>query len=535
MAKNVLDIVINLVKKGGADKETVKGLVDIKNHITNFAAAAGIMVGAGVAIGKALDETVGKLVAYADQVRTVSDATGITAEDASRLIQVLDDQKISFEQLTGAIARNGKEFDFSINGIASMSDQYLQLTDTTQRAQFMQERFGKQWLSFVPLMEKGSDAIKKYAANVSDAQIITQKILDDTRKYEIALDSMKDSQEGLALTLGTKVLPYQKSFYDGINVTIRAIEIAKAKNQDWMVSVWDVYRATDQAGAEIWQEQEAMLANKQAAEQQAAALKVDEQAQRALSQANQEYLSLIGSLSTEISNYQEKQATLAQEHATLLAQKQALLQQGYWPESQAILDINGKLAENEAAQQQNATEVEAAGKRRILSMLEQQLAQDGLSTAETNYLLDLGQKWGVYSAEAVDAAKQAQAEVQRLTDQFNALPTEKTFNIGFNVGYTTTNTVQSQPGGFAEGGIASGPTSGHWELLHGTEAVIPLQGGSVPVQLQGGGGGGGGDVYVNLTVASPMTIMDQQTAQATLLPFIVQGIREAKSRGVLTS
>jgi hypothetical protein len=28
--------------------------------------------------------------------------------------------------------------------------------------------------------------------------------------------------------------------------------------------------------------------------------------------------------------------------------------------------------------------------------------------------------------------------------------------------------------GWSTGGIASGPTSGHYELLHGTEAVIPL-------------------------------------------------------------
>jgi hypothetical protein len=39
--------------------------------------------------------------------------------------------------------------------------------------------------------------------------------------------------------------------------------------------------------------------------------------------------------------------------------------------------------------------------------------------------------------------------------------------------------------GFADGGIATGPKSGYMELLHGTEAVIPLKNGSVPVQLSG--------------------------------------------------
>ena len=40
---------------------------------------------------------------------------------------------------------------------------------------------------------------------------------------------------------------------------------------------------------------------------------------------------------------------------------------------------------------------------------------------------------------------------------------------------------------YATGGIATGPTGGHMAMLHGTEAVIPLKGGNIPVQLSGGG------------------------------------------------
>ena len=37
--------------------------------------------------------------------------------------------------------------------------------------------------------------------------------------------------------------------------------------------------------------------------------------------------------------------------------------------------------------------------------------------------------------------------------------------------------------GYADGGIASGPDSGYHALLHGTEAIIPLKGGAVPVEI----------------------------------------------------
>jgi hypothetical protein len=43
--------------------------------------------------------------------------------------------------------------------------------------------------------------------------------------------------------------------------------------------------------------------------------------------------------------------------------------------------------------------------------------------------------------------------------------------------------------GYASGGIASGPDSGYLAMMHGTEAVIPLNNGSIPVQIQGGGQG----------------------------------------------
>lgn len=39
--------------------------------------------------------------------------------------------------------------------------------------------------------------------------------------------------------------------------------------------------------------------------------------------------------------------------------------------------------------------------------------------------------------------------------------------------------------GYADGGIASGPDSGYNALLHGTEAIIPLKNGAVPVRLFG--------------------------------------------------
>jgi hypothetical protein len=49
------------------------------------------------------------------------------------------------------------------------------------------------------------------------------------------------------------------------------------------------------------------------------------------------------------------------------------------------------------------------------------------------------------------------------------------------------STQSSASTGYADGGIATGPYSGYTATLHGTEAIIPLRGGSVPVVISGGG------------------------------------------------
>ena len=79
----------------------------------------------------------------------------------------------------------------------------------------------------------------------------------------------------------------------------------------------------------------------------------------------------------------------------------------------------------------------------------------------------------------------------------------------------------------ASGGIASGPRSGFPAVLHGTEAVVPLGNGrSIPVQMQGNGGG----MVINLTYAPAFSAATNDEMQNKLLPFIIEGIRQARLR-----
>jgi tape measure domain-containing protein len=91
--------------------------------------------------------------------------------------------------------------------------------------------------------------------------------------------------------------------------------------------------------------------------------------------------------------------------------------------------------------------------------------------------------------------------------------------------------------GFADGGISSGPSSGYQALLHGTEAVIPLKGGAVPVALMGGlnpsMGGNSTPVVIQFTYAPAVSLASKYEAQDVIAPMLQEALRtEFTKRGM---
>ena len=84
-----------------------------------------IMVGkeAYRVLKQGVEETVGAYVKYADIVREVSQATGASAEDTSRLIQLTDDYKIEADDLNRVMKKMASEgFVFTTESIAKLSE-----------------------------------------------------------------------------------------------------------------------------------------------------------------------------------------------------------------------------------------------------------------------------------------------------------------------------------------------------------------------------------------------------------------------------
>ena len=209
------------------------------------------------------------------------------------------------------------------------------------------------------------------------------------------------------------------------------------------------------------------------------AAEVTEEMAQAASKANQDFLKLTENLAGDFGKAQEQAADFAKKRGEIEAEISEKLKLGYWEQGEVIQDLRGKLGELAEAEQAAAGEAELAGRRRILSMLEQKLTVDGLSDAEMNYLLELGNQWGIYSSEAVTAAQQAIREVDLLKAKFDNLPEYKRMTIAINEavsrGYDYQMLAAPSGPGFANG------TGGQWLTVppgHPND--------SYPVRLQSG-------------------------------------------------
>ncbi len=555
MAKSVLDIVIKLSKQGGADKETVTGLIKVKSAMMDAAAVAGTLVAVGFAIAKAWEQTAGVAVSYANEVRGVTQSTGLQVEEASKLIQVLDDMKISYDDLQKAVAKNGDKFDYSIQGLAKMSDAYKALGTEQERTEFMQERFGKNWVQFVEVMQQGSTKLLQAGNDINKALILDDKALASAREYEQNLDNVNDSVLALKVSMGNELIPVANDLvthYTNISESLKENgywytllhqfsidEIADKKAQG---------EAADSATTSYTAWAYALESAATSTDEFSNAVMTAEEAVRAASSANQEFLSVLGSMQSSETSYIETAASLTRERMDLEAEKQVLLSQGYTAESDEIIAVNEKLDENTLKAQENANEHDMANKKIMLGLLERKLTQDGmLDDAETQWLLEKGVAWGIYSQTVVDETARAINEANALATAINTIPSERTFTMSVMV--QGADAVGGLGAGFGEGqwmGYASG-TNG-WEtvpagypndsymvgLTSGEEfMVVPNGGGAQPAAGgERGGGSGGGNITVVLSMNSVVSMADKEEIKK-MQPYVFDMLREAQAQGVI--
>ncbi len=220
---SILTIMIQLAKRGDADRATIKGLAEIKQNVGLAVGAFAALTGAAIAVDKALDQTVGVFVSYAAQVRELQRLTGATAEDTSRLIQAADDVTISYESLQKALwfaAKNGIEVN--IDSIARLADEYNALAGPTEQAEFLAKKFGKGGADMGKLLEQGSEGVYKLTGAIEDGLVLTDAAVASARQYEIQTDNLTDSWNAFKIAIGQGAVPILNDLLTAVNNNIQA-------------------------------------------------------------------------------------------------------------------------------------------------------------------------------------------------------------------------------------------------------------------------------------------------------------------------
>lgn len=434
-------------KKVGMSVTDLNSAIEIATRVYDVAAQAFKM-------------TVDEAQKYDQQIRDVMLSTGATAEESSRLVQVVDDAGVSYSTLKTAMKMASKEgIEPNIASLQSLSDQYLKLAPGVERNQFLLDKFGKSGLDMARVMELGGSTIAKMNAEIDGGLVLTQEAIDQSEEYRKNVDELSDAFQAFKVTIGNAVIPVindsidaNKQYAEAMKRAEEATGSTDRRTNQWVASLIlqsgtlnTNIVAVDSATAS-WIEMAEALSGKVTPAEEA-----DAEAIKHMTEVNREYLDLVGSVTKEYESQSEKISNLSTEHEDLLAEKQKLIDEGWWAESEKVKEVNEKIDENREKYSEATNEFELNTRRRILSMLEEQLSLDGLSAEEQDILLAKGLAWGVYSQQAVDATKAAMQEVAALTDAINTIPSERTFTMSVLV-----------QGADAVGGLGAGFGAEQW-------------------------------------------------------------------------
>lgn len=193
------------LKKTGEGAKTAKGgfgeLAGKFEELTGVGIPTAVTLGGvGAAVGavyQIVSDSVGRFGEYAEQVRDLSYAYNLSAEQASELIQVLDDARVAPASLQTAFrTMTDKGIQPTIENLANLADEFVSIQDPIEKAAFLSEKFGaRAGPEMAKALGLGGDALRRYAEDARDAGLLlTNADLAAAERLKQAQDALADTQ-----------------------------------------------------------------------------------------------------------------------------------------------------------------------------------------------------------------------------------------------------------------------------------------------------------------------------------------------------
>ena len=503
---------IDIIANNLADSALQAVQQSLKN-IGGTAGAVGLAaVTMGAAIVTAMTKAASAAQTYDQRIKELMLRTGGTAEETSRLVQTVDDAGISYETLSTAMrfaVKNGIEPN--IKGLAALSDQYKALDSPIERGQFLLDKFGRSGMDMARAMELGGDALLQMSESMAGGLILTEANIAASESYRKTLDNLDDTAQGLEMSLGNKVIPVYDDLLKIVTANINAVDEFSGTFRDLDNIMKLVPPGADRAAAAI--------------------NLIADAAARAL---NSNLPSFMRDTASAVSNSTDKYIAMAQ-----AMQSTNEIVDTMEPNYQQMISLTQQL---EGATVQAANSIS-------YNMLMAKLSVDGLTQAEYELGQQAGVSMGIFSQKTADTA----SKINYMTDMVikgklnvellrAAIESLRDRDISINVAIQGAYASQFQsnqqsnaannpdhtyntPGRATGGSVMAGRPYMVGEA--GRELFVPSQNGNI---VPNDKLGSGGSTVINFTYAPAFSAATNDEMQNKLLPFIIEGIRQANLR-----
>jgi hypothetical protein len=424
-----------------------------------------------VAVGAALVKMTMDTKAYNLEMGDLAKVWNTSAEEASAMVQVADDVRISQEQMATAMKfamKNGVEP--SIVGLKEAAAKYQSFTDTQERAAWASKTFGKAWTEVARLLEMSPDQID---ASVDAAKrfglVVGEKDVKAAQDLHNNLDTLGDAWTGLQRIIGNGIIPIVvkvtskmgeevdmsfrmeaaqkglKRAYDNGQISMRQ-RLVLVNNMRWsdediiavegtLIELQDNYNQTMlEAHGTIPVVIKDLERVSTAEDDAAAAAEIAAAAQKALNeQMDLLSLAVSGPIQSEIDSYQGKLDDLNGKYADTVA-KIDELKAKRWPtkaDKEDIAGLESDLITIADDIKKTGDAHDEATKRILYNITLQRAGIDGFTEDENKLLMDMALNWGLIDTATYNYAIAADRELAALAGGQGIKETEShLINIG---------------------------------------------------------------------------------------------------------
>ncbi|MFM2078091.1 MAG: hypothetical protein RJA49_1981 [Actinomycetota bacterium] len=215
------------------------------------AALPAAAAGAATAIGVFVAKSVAGFSHLATETEKLSTVSNLSAQDASRWIEVAGDWGVSADQLTTTFGKLGKaigsnpavlkEYGIELartkSGALDMGatmnnvlDAISQQADASKKDEMAQKLLGKSYAELAPLIAQTRTEREKALASVSASKVVTAADIKANHEFKQSLDAIGDAGSDTSNAIGKLLLPTVSQYTHSISSAAKAVSSAT----DWL-------------------------------------------------------------------------------------------------------------------------------------------------------------------------------------------------------------------------------------------------------------------------------------------------------------